>query len=161
TMNQILGGGLGSRLGHSIRDEQGLAYGVGSWAVGMDSTGFFTAYLTTLSDYAPQALASVIHELEIISTENVQNIELRLAQASIAGEQALSGMTYGDLAYRLTDLQVSGRPLSWHQTYLNRVLELTTDDIRSAASEYLVSNEWFVSISGPFQEENIFSESGD
>jgi len=161
TMNQILGGGLGSRLGHSIRDEQGLAYGVGSWAVGMDSTGVFTTYLTTLSDYAPQALASVIHELEIISTENVLDIELRLAQANIAGEQALSGMTYADLAYRLTELQVSGRPLNWHQSYLNRVLELTTDNIRSAADEYLVSDEWFVSISGPFQEKDIFSESGD
>ena len=158
TMNQILGGGLGSRLGHSIRDEQGLAYGVGSWAASMDSTGFFTAYLTTLSDYAPQALASVIHELEIISTENVLDIELRLAQANIAGEQALSGMTYADLAYRITDLQVSGRPLNWHQTYLNRVLELTTDNIRFAAAEYLVSNEWFVSISGPFQEEDIFPD---
>lgn len=158
TMNTILGGGLGSRLGHSIRDEQGLAYGVGSWAVEMGSTGYIIAYLTTLADYAPQALASVINELTKISTENVLDIELRLAQANIAGEQALSGMTYFDLAYRLTDLQTSGKPLDWHQTYLNRVLELTPDDIRSAAAKYFVPNEWFVSIAGSLTEEDMFAE---
>ena len=158
TMNTILGDGLGSRLGHSIRDEQGLAYGVGSWAVGMDSVGYFTAYLTTLADYAPQALVSVIHELEKISTRNVLDIELRLAKANTVGVQALSGMTYYDLAYRLTDLQVREKPLNWHQTYLSRVLELTPDDLRSAAAEYFVSDEWFVSISGSIHEEDILAE---
>lgn len=158
TMNTILGSGLGSRLGYSVRDEQGLAYGVGSWVGSMDSTGYFTTYLTTLADYAPQAIVSVINELDRISTENVQDIELRLAKANTVGAQALSGMTYFDLAYRLTDLQSRGKPLDWHQTYLNEVLELTPDDLREAAAEYLISGEWFISISGTIQEEDIFSE---
>ncbi len=158
TMNKILGGGLGSRLGHSIRDEQGLAYGVGSWEIEMGSSGYFIAYLTTLADYAPQALVSVLNELNKISTENVLDIELRLAQANIAGEQALSAMTYSDLAYTLTALQARGKPLDWHQTYLKSVLELTPCDIRSAAEEHLVSNEWFISIAGTLTEEDMFAE---
>ncbi|MCK5064021.1 MAG: insulinase family protein, partial [Candidatus Fermentibacteraceae bacterium] len=157
-MNTILGEGLGSRLGYSVRDEQGLAYGVGSWVGSIDSTGYFTAYLTTLADYVPQALVSVINELDRISIENVQDIELRLAKANTVGEQALSGMTYFDLAYRLTDLQSRGKPLDWHLTYLNEVLELTPDDLREAAAEYLISGEWFVSIAGTIQEEDILSE---
>ena len=40
-------------------------------------------------------------------------------------------------ANRLTDLQIHGKPLDWHQTYLSRVLELTPDDLRSVAAEYL------------------------
>ncbi len=157
-MNTILGRGLGSRLGHSVRDEQGLAYGVGSWAGSTDSTGQFTVYLTTLADYVPQALVSVITELDRISTENVQDIELRLAKANTVGGQALSGMTYNDLAYRLTDLQSRGKPLDWYRTYLNEVLELTPDDLREAAAEYLISGEWFVSISGTIQEGDILSD---
>ena len=157
-MNTILGRGLGSRLGHSVRDEQGLAYGVGTWVGGTDSTGQFTAYLTTLADYVPQALVSVINELDRISIENVKDIELRLAKANTVGEQALSGMTYNGLAYRLTDLQSRGKPLDWHKTYLNEVLELTPDDLREAAAEYLISGEWFVSVAGTIQEEDILSE---
>ena len=64
TMNTILGRGIGSRLGHSVRDEQGLAYGIGSWASSTDSTGVYTAWLTTLADYVPQATTSVINEME-------------------------------------------------------------------------------------------------
>jgi hypothetical protein len=67
-------------------------------------------------------------------------------------------MTYTDLAYRLTDLQSRGKPLDWHHTYLSEVLELTPDDLREAAAEYLISGEWFMSISGTIREEDILSE---
>ncbi|MCK5785691.1 MAG: insulinase family protein [Candidatus Sabulitectum sp.] len=157
-MNTILGRGIGSRLGHSVRDEQGLAYGVGSWASANDSTGSFTAYLSTLADYVPQATASVIHEMEVISTENVQDVELRLAKANSVGRQALSGMTYRDLAGRLTSLQADGKPLDYHLTYLSRVLELTPDELREAAATYFIPDEWFISIAGSLTEEDAFAE---
>ncbi len=89
-MNTILGRGIGSRLGHSVRDDQGLAYAVGSWVMTLDSTGVFTAFLSTLSDYVPQATSSVIAELDRIASEDVQDIELRLAKANAVGRSAFS-----------------------------------------------------------------------
>ena len=157
-MNRILGRGIGSRLGHSVRDEQGLAYGVGSWSSALDSSGVFTAYLSTLADYIPQATSSVIHEMERISTENVRDIELLLAKANVVGGQAFSGMSYADQASRFTELHVKGKPLDWDLTYLGEVLELTPDDLREAASTYFISGEWFVSIAGGLHEEDILSE---
>ncbi|MCK4807473.1 MAG: insulinase family protein, partial [Candidatus Aegiribacteria sp.] len=158
TMNRILGRGIGSRLGHSVRDEQGLAYGIGSWSIAYDSTGIFMTYLSTLADYIPQATSSVIYEIERISTENVRDIELRLAKANAVGGQALSGMSYADQASRFTGLYANGRPLDWDLTYLGKVLELTPDDLREAASRYFISGEWFVSIAGGMQEEEFLSE---
>ncbi len=154
-MNRILGRGIGSRLGHSVRDEQGLAYGVGSWSSALDSSGVFTAYLSTLADYIPQATSSVIYEMERISTENVRDIELLLAKANVVGGQAFSGMSYADQASRFTGLHVKGKPLDWDLTYLGEVLELTPDDLREAASKYFISGEWFVSIAGGLQEEDL------
>lgn len=55
-------------------------------------------------------------------------------------------------------MQLSDKPLDWHRTYLSDVLELTPDDLREAAAEYLISGEWFMSISGTIQKEDIFSE---
>lgn len=153
-MNVILGRGIGSRLGHSVRDEQGLAYSVGSWTSSYDSTGTFMAYLSTLADYAHQATASVIAEMERIGLENVRDIELRLAKANAAGRQALSGMTYSEQASRLALLTADGRPLNWDLIYLEDVLVLTPDDLREAAARYLVPGEWFVSIAGGVHEEN-------
>ncbi len=157
-MNTILGRGIGSRLGHSVRDEQGLAYGVGSWAMPMDSSGVFIAYLSTLADYVPQATVSVTNEMERISTENVQDIELRLAKANSVGRQAMSGMSYSGLAGGLTTLESTGRPLDWNNEYLSRVLELTPDELREAAATYFIPNEWFVSIAGNVTEEDLVNE---
>ncbi len=157
-MNTILGRGIGSRLGHSVRDEQGLAYGVGSWASSTDSSGIFSAYLTTLVDYVPQATTSVINEMETISTENVQDIELRLAKANLVGSQALSDMTYSGLASRLRSLQADGKPLDFNNIYLAEVLELTPDELREAAAKYFADGEWFISIAGSITAEEAFPE---
>ncbi len=158
TMNTILGRGIGSRLGHSVRDQQGLAYGVGSWVMATDSTGMFTAYLSTLADYVPQATRSVIHELEVISTENVQDIELRLAKANSVGSQALAGMSYGNLASRLNSLQASNKPLDYHLTFLSEVLKLTPENLREVAAKYFIPNEWFISVAGSITAEQAFAE---
>jgi len=149
-MNTILGAGIGSRLGHSIRDEQGLAYGVGSWSSSLDSTGTFTAYLMTLSDYVPQALSSLESEMLRIASEDVDGIELLLAKANAVGRQALSGAGYGEQAYRMAVLESDGRPLDWDRAWLVEALALTADDLREAAARYLVPGEWFVSIAGGF-----------
>ncbi|OPX32319.1 MAG: hypothetical protein B1H09_00590 [Gemmatimonadaceae bacterium 4484_173] len=157
-MNTVLGDGIGSRLGHSIRDEQGLAYGVGTWLTSTKNDGSLTAYLTTLSDYAPMALSTVIHELELINSENVLDIELRLAQASAVGTIALSGMTYRDLSYGLAYLAATGRPLNWNNSYLNSVLELTPDQIRDTVARYMTPEQWFVSIAGSVPEDEILPD---
>jgi zinc protease len=157
-MNVILGRGIGSRLGHSVRDEQGLAYSVGSWTSSYDSTGTFIAYLSTLADYAHQATSSVIAEMERIGSENVRDIELLLAKANAAGKLALSGMSYSQQASRLAMLTADGRPLNWDLIYLEDVLELTPDDLREAAARYLIPDEWFVSIAGGIQDNNDTEE---
>jgi zinc protease len=149
-MNTILGRGIGSRLGHSVRDEQGLAYGVGSWSSSLDSTGTFTAYLMTLSDYVPQATASVMAEMERIASVNVDEIELLLAKANAVGRQAMSGAGYSEQASRLAMLESDGRPLDWDTSWLRSVLSLSADDLREAAARYLVPGEWFLSIAGGY-----------
>lgn len=147
-MNTILGRGMGSRLNHSVRDEQGLAYSLGIRSSALDSTGVFTTHLTTLADNVPQATASVFNEINRISTENVLDIELLLAKANSVGKQALAATTYPELASRLTSLQASGKPLDWHLSYLGKILDLTADDLREVAADYFSTEKWFISIAG-------------
>ncbi len=147
-MNTIMGEGIGSRLGRFVRDDQGLAYAVGSWVSSTDSTGVLSAYMATLGNYADQALSSSISEMERMTTEEVAPMELRLAQAGAVGSHALGTMRYDRLASHLTDLAVEGRPADWDLIYLDRALELTPADLREAAAGYIVPGEWFVSAAG-------------
>ena len=158
TMNTILGRGIGSRLGHSVRDEQGLAYSVGSWSTSFDSTGVFSAYLTTLADYVPQATRSVIEEIRRIASEPVEEIELRLAKANAVGRYAFSGMSYSGQAGGLVDLVIHDRPLDYDIQLLMRVLELEPEDIRSVAESHFGEGDWFVSIAGGITMEDLVTE---
>ena len=151
-MNGILGSGIGSRLGHSVRDEQGLAYDVGSWNRASLDAGFFTAYLSTRADYAQQALASVILECGRMASEDVETVELDLQKAMTVGESALSGMTYGDRASALARCAAVGLPLDYDRIREERVLSLSVGDLRRAAEEYFGSGRWFVSVAGGLSE---------
>jgi zinc protease len=147
-MNRILGAGIGSRLGHSVRDEQGLAYVVGSNLTPMKRAGRFAAYLSTRADYATQALSSVLAEFDRISTEQVEDVELRLAQSCEVGRHAVSSAGYGSIAGYVTSTAERGLPLDHDIRRLRSVVELTPEDILDVASEYLDREGWFVSIAG-------------
>ncbi len=152
-MNGILGAGIGSRLGHSVRDEQGLAYDVGSWNRASLDAGFFTAYLSTRADYAQQALGSVILECARMASGDVEPIELDLQKAMTVGESAMSGTTYGERASALVRTAAIGLPLGYDRIREERVLALSVDDLRRAAGEYFGAGEWFVSVAGGLSED--------
>jgi zinc protease len=152
TMNGILGSGIGSRLGHFVRDDQGLAYAVGSYLMAVRDRGVFTAYLATRVDFASQAISSVIGECARIAVDEVDPIELRLEQASSAAGHALSFMSYDGQASQLRSFYMQGRPLDWDRTSVAQTLELTPGDIRDVAARYLGTGRWFVSVAGGLDE---------
>jgi zinc protease len=148
TMNGILGSGIGSRLGHFVRDDQGLAYAVGSFHYSTRDFGVFCAYLATRVDFASQAIESVIGECERIASQEVDPIELKLEQASSAAGHALSFMSYDAQASRLSSCYMEGRPLDWDRISVEKTLELTSADILDVAARYLGTGRWFVSVAG-------------
>ena len=151
-MNRILGSGIGSRLGHSVRDEQGLAYVVGSYLSAMEEKGRFGTYLSTRADYAPRALSSVVAQLDRISTEPVDAMELRLAQSCEVGRHAVSSASYGGIAGYLVRTASRGLPMDNDIIRLRTVVGLTTDDILEVAETYLDREGFFVSIAGGVEE---------
>jgi zinc protease len=153
TMNGILGSGIGSRLGHFVRDDQGLAYAVGSYLMAIEDRGVFTAYLATRVDFASRAIESVISECQRIAAEDVDPVELRLEQASSAAGHALSFMSYLGQASQLGEYYMMGRPLDWDRRSVEQTLELTPEDIRGVAGRYFGAGHWFVSVAGGLDED--------
>ena len=147
-MNRILGGGIGSRLGRYVRDEQGLAYYVGTRLYTFQDSGAILALLSTRSDYVERAMTSVIETVERMSVEEVDPIELRLVQASMVGNHALANMSYAGVAGTLLDCAMRSRPLDYEMSRLEAALSLEPSDIREAAATYLQGSARFVSVAG-------------
>ncbi|MBN1434956.1 insulinase family protein, partial [Candidatus Fermentibacterales bacterium] len=147
-LNMVLGGGLGSRLGHVLREEQGLAYSVGSDYAPRREAGRFVAYLSTGAGNAGLALDSLMGECEKVCRQGVEPAELLLVKSSAVGRHALSNMEYESLAARLMRRLVEGLPLEEDLAILERTLALTPEDLLAVAKARMGVGGWFVSLAG-------------
>lgn len=149
----ILGSGIGSRLGHFVRDDQGLAYAVGSYLSAIEERGLWMAYLSTSNATAGQAAMSVRAECDRLCAEGVLPEELMLEQASSAAGHAISYSGYGSQAGYLAWVYAAGLDPDWDRTQLERITSLTAEDVREAAGRYLGGDGWFWSFAGGIRAE--------
>src|SRR3546814_13553975 len=103
--NQILGGGMASRLFQEIREERGLAYSVYSHPSAYSDAGYLTVYCGTAPRRAAEALAVIDGVVADIVDDGVTADELRSAAGYLEGSMLLgleaSGRRTGRLGRRL------------------------------------------------------------
>ncbi|MGM0627757.1 MAG: M16 family metallopeptidase [Candidatus Fermentibacterota bacterium] len=133
----LLGGGIGSRLGHRVRDREGLAYAVGSAYLPWPGCGRLILYLSTSGTSAGRAMTLVKEELERMTSEPVTETELRLACAYRVGRHSLERMDYGSVAEYILVHLARGRGLEYDLESLRRTLSITPEDLLDASRRWL------------------------
>ncbi len=137
-MNYILGaGGFSSRLMNSIRDNQGLAYGVGSTFDANLMPGAFMVSLQTRNETANQAIAGVLTELNGIRDAPVTDEELADAKAYLMGSFPLRLDTTGKLAEVLSQVEFYGLGMDYFTRYPSWIEKVTKEDVLRVAKQYL------------------------
>lgn len=137
-MNYILGaGGFSSRLMNSIRDNQGLAYGVGSNFDANLMPGAFIVSLQTRNETANQAIAGVLTELNGIRDAPVTDEELADAKAYLMGSFPLRLDTTGKLAEVLSQVEFYGLGMDYFTQYPSWIEKVTKEDVLRVAKQYL------------------------
>ena len=137
-MNYILGaGGFSSRLMNSIRDNQGLAYGVGSHYDANLLTGSFAVSLQTRNETARQAIAAVLKELRGIRESIVTDQELAEAKAYLTGSFPLRLDTTSKVADLLSFVEFYGLGLNYFTDYPQSIDRVTKEDVQRTARQYL------------------------
>ena len=135
-INAILGEGMSSRLFVKLREEQGLAYTVGSSVMTNVKDGVFVAYIGTNKESVEQAKNGILNELEILKKEMVTTEELNNAKDKIMGQFLLSIETNMDEADILNSYNVMGRNLNALEEYKNLVKSVSQNDIIEIANKY-------------------------
>ncbi len=137
-MNYILGaGGFSSRLMDSIRDKQGLAYGVMSQFEPRVVPGPFLVSLQTRNATANQALAGVLKELSGMKAGPVTTKELSEAKAYLIGSFPMRFDTTHKLAEVLCQVEFYGLGLDYFTQYPAWIAKVTADDVLRVAKQYL------------------------
>jgi predicted Zn-dependent peptidase len=89
-MNNVLGGGMSSRLFQNIREKLGLAYAIFSELSSYRDTGVLSIYAGTSLETAGQLIECVLEELRRMRDEPLTEEELRRAKDHLKGATLLS-----------------------------------------------------------------------
>lgn len=148
--NTILGVfGMMGRLGHTVREQQGLAYYARS--VLRAGLGPLPWYVSTgvAPDKVEQALESIRAEIRRLQEEPVSAEELADSQAYLTGSLPMAIETNGGIADIVTDMELYNLGLDYLVHYAGQINAVTPERVQSAAQRHFSADEVAVAVAGP------------
>lgn len=137
-MNYILGaGGFSSRLMDSIRDKQGLVYGIMSHFDARLMPGSFWINFQTRTDATNQAIQGVLAEIKSIREGPVSDQELSEAKSFLVGSFPLRLDSTAKLAQVLAQVEFYGLGFEYFSQYPKWIERVTKEDVQRVAKQYL------------------------
>ncbi len=131
--NHILGGsGFSSRLMQEIREDRGLVYSVYSFFLPMESRGPFQMALQTSNAQAEEALQLLVELLNEFVDKGPTEEELEHARNNITGSFPLKIDSNKKTVDYLALMGFYDLPLDYLDTFNDRILAVSLDDIRDA-----------------------------
>lgn len=106
-MNNILGGGISSRLFQSIREERGLAYSIYSYQNNYRDSGLLTIYAGTRPSNINQVLNLIMENLQDLKTRGIAEQELIKSKEQIKGSLLLGLESSSSRMSRIGKMEVT------------------------------------------------------
>lgn len=133
----VLGNGFTSRLLGSVRDKEGLTYGIGANArIDGQSGGSLQVSTSFAPELLDRGIASTRRELDKWYRDGITAEELAARKTAAIGSQRLGlGNTIG-MAYTLIGLVANGEPLSSIDTFDDRVNAVTVEQVNAVIRKY-------------------------
>jgi predicted Zn-dependent peptidase len=132
-LNNILGGGLSSRLFQLIREEQALAYSVYSYHAGFSDSGLFTVYAGTSPDNYHQVVGLILEEIASLKNKGVTAQELKRTKDQIRGNLLLGQENVNHRMSRLGKTELTFGRVITAEEVIERLNEVTEDDVQAIA----------------------------
>ncbi len=136
-LNNLLGGGMSSRLFQKIREELGMAYSVYSYPTLYPGSGMFTIYAGSSPENAEKVLGQIASELKLLLEEGIDEREFTQAREQLKGGYILG---LESASSRMSSIGRSkllmNRALS-EDEILARIAEVTQEDVMRVARQIL------------------------
>lgn len=153
-MNDVLGGGMSSRLFQQIREQRGLAYAVQSFPALYQDTGMYAVYVGTRPENLELVTGLVREEFARVAAEGITAEELARAKESAAGHLVLSTEATRNRMMRMGRNEVCGNEVLSETEIIGRLEAVTLDDIVRVANRVLTAPTTLAVI-GPFDDEVV------
>jgi predicted Zn-dependent peptidase len=147
-VNQILGGGMASRLFQEVREQRGLCYSVYSWTQTYQDSGSAGIYAGTNPARLPELMTVLDDELAKLVASGVTQAELDRAKGCIEGSTVLNLETSEDRMIRLGRSLVTRGEVVTVDEQLARLRAVTADDVARVA-EKVFGSQRSLAVIGP------------
>ncbi|MCJ7616443.1 MAG: insulinase family protein [Desulfobacterales bacterium] len=155
-INTILGGNMSSRLFQEIRENRGLAYSIYSFISSHDDTGMCGVYVGVDPKNAKEAIEVILNEIFKLKKIPVDSTELRSAKEYTKGNLMLASESIDNQMVRLAQNEIHfGRHIPL-QEVVNKIEEVTTDDIIDLASTLFGNDQLAITLLGPVADRKLY-----
>jgi predicted Zn-dependent peptidase len=147
-LNNVLGGGMSSRLFQNIRERQGLAYAIFSELNSYRDAGALSVYAGTSLDTASQLVRSVLDEFRRLRDEPLSVAELRRAKDHLKGATLLALEGSGQRMNSLARYHMYFNRHFTAQDLIALLESVTVEDVQQLAREFFQPGRMAASVVG-------------
>lgn len=148
-VNQVLGGGMSSRLFQEIRESRGLAYSVFSYAASFDDEGYVAIYAGTAPERVPETLAVIDAELDRLVDDGLSAAEITAAKGHLVGSLAMSLETSASRMRRLGRSELVEGEIPSLDELIARVEGVGADDVSRVIERVFAGADRTLAVVGP------------
>jgi zinc protease len=155
-MNDILGGGFGSRYFNEIRSKAGLCYNVyGEYSSNFTYPGMFINLTGTNCSSAIKATKMIIEEIKKIQKDEVSEEELNKGKQPYLNRFVFNFDSKQEIVNRILTYDLFGLPYDFLQKQKEGVEKTTAADVKAMANKYLKPDKMRIIICG---DKELFDE---
>ncbi|MEV4622908.1 pitrilysin family protein [Asanoa sp. NPDC049573] len=153
-LNNVLGGGMSSRLFQEIREQRGLAYSVYSYASQFADSGLFAVYAGCAPGKVEEVLDLTRTSLATVARDGVTAAEIARGKGMAKGSYVLGLEDTGSRMSRLAKGEfLYDDPLTVDEL-LAKVDAVTLDEVNTLAAE-LCGQPMSLAVIGPFEDGDV------
>ena len=157
-INTILGGNMSSRLFQQIRENRGLAYSIYSFISSHVDTGMCGVYVGVDPKNAKETIEVILNEILKLKKIPVDSTELRSAKEYTKGNLMLASESIDNQMVRLAQNEIHfGRYIPL-QEVVNKIEEVTADDIIDLASTLFDNDQLAITLLGPVPDKKEYED---
>ena len=135
-VNTILGGGMSSRMYKNLREQDGLAYQLGSSYIPKTLGGTFITYIGTNPETLDYSRKKIQTEIERIKMEFVADKELNDAKDRLKGSFIIALETNAEKASVIGLFEAMGLGYDFFDKYIKLIDEVTASDIIRVTNKF-------------------------
>ena len=148
----ILGGNFSARLMQTVRDEQGLTYGIGSSIGGSNfgTDGYWSTWGTFAPDLIEKGQNATMEQINKWYKKGVLEKELISKKSTITGSYKVALDTTSGLVSQILSNAERKKPISYLDEYVSIINKISLEEINNAISKYIDPDKLTLVTAGSF-----------